>query len=69
MLDQTSRYSDLTLKEEDLIAAGKHVLAAYKMKPAAGFFRLCWHRRAFFVLKAQPAPTWPPLPPMISPKG
>ncbi len=38
MLDQTSRYSDLTLKEEDLIANGKHVLAAYKMKPAAGFF-------------------------------
>ena len=38
MLDQTSRYSDLTLKEEDLIAGEKHVLAAYKMKPAVGFF-------------------------------
>ena len=38
MLDQTSRYSDLTLKEEDLIAGGKHVLTAYKMKPKAGFF-------------------------------
>ena len=38
MLDQTSRYSDLSLKEEDLIAGGKHVLGAYKMKPAAGFF-------------------------------
>ena len=38
MLDQTSRYSDLSLKEEDLIADGKHVLAAYKMKPADGFF-------------------------------
>jgi len=38
MLDQTSRYSDLSLKEEDLIADGKHVLGAYKMKPAVGFF-------------------------------
>jgi len=38
MLDQTSRYSDLTLKEEDLIAGGNHVLTAYKMKPKPGFF-------------------------------
>ncbi len=38
MLDQTSRYSDLSLKEEDLIAGGKHVLAAYKMRPKEGFF-------------------------------
>ncbi len=38
MLDQTSRYSDLTLKEEDLIAGGKHVLTAYKMRPKEGFF-------------------------------
>ncbi len=38
MLDQTSRYSDLNLKEEDLIAAGNHVLTAYKMKPKPGFF-------------------------------
>ncbi len=38
MLDQTSRYSDLTLKEEDLIAGGKHVLTAYKIKPKSGFF-------------------------------
>ncbi len=38
MLDQTSRYSDLNLKEADLIAGGKHVLGAYKMKPADGFF-------------------------------
>jgi ribulose-bisphosphate carboxylase large chain len=36
-LDQSSRYSDLSLKEEDLIAGGKHVLCAYKMKPAAGY--------------------------------
>ena len=36
-LDQSARYSDLSLKEEDLIAGGKHVLCAYKMKPAAGY--------------------------------
>jgi ribulose-bisphosphate carboxylase large chain len=36
-LDQSSRYADLSLKEEDLIAGGKHVLCAYKMKPAAGY--------------------------------
>ncbi|MCF6317513.1 MAG: ribulose 1,5-bisphosphate carboxylase [Marinosulfonomonas sp.] len=38
MLDQTSRYADLTLSEEKLMAEGKHVLSAYKMKPAPGFF-------------------------------
>jgi ribulose-bisphosphate carboxylase large chain len=36
-LDQSSRYSDLSLKEEDLIAGGGHVLVAYKMKPAEGY--------------------------------
>lgn len=36
-MDQSSRYADLTLKEEDLIAGGKHILVAYKMKPAAGY--------------------------------
>ena len=35
-LDQSSRYSDLSLKEEELIAGGNHVLVAYKMKPKAG---------------------------------
>ncbi len=35
-LDQSARYSDLSLKEEDLIAGGKHILVAYKMKPKAG---------------------------------
>ncbi|MEJ2693666.1 MAG: ribulose 1,5-bisphosphate carboxylase, partial [Candidatus Thiodiazotropha sp.] len=35
-LDQSSRYSDLSLKEEELIAGGKHILCAYKMKPKAG---------------------------------
>jgi len=35
-LDQTARYSDLSLKEEDLLADGKHLLVAYKMEPSAG---------------------------------
>ena len=36
-MDQSSRYADLSLKEEDLIAGGEHVLVAYIMKPKAGF--------------------------------
>ncbi len=35
-LDQSARYSDLSLKEEELIAGGKHILCAYKMKPKDG---------------------------------
>ena len=34
--DQSNRYADLDLKEEDLIAGDKHLLVAYKLKPAAG---------------------------------
>jgi ribulose-bisphosphate carboxylase large chain len=34
--DQSSRYANLDLKESDLIAGGKHILVAYKMKPKAG---------------------------------
>lgn len=36
-LDQTGRYTDLSLKEEDLIEAGEHLLVAYKMEPQKGF--------------------------------
>jgi len=36
-LDQSSRYADLSLVEEDLIKNGKHVLVAYIMKPKAGY--------------------------------
>jgi ribulose-bisphosphate carboxylase large chain len=36
-LDQSSRYSDLSLKEAELIAGGKHILVAYKMKPKSGY--------------------------------
>ncbi|MDA1089861.1 MAG: ribulose-bisphosphate carboxylase [Proteobacteria bacterium] len=36
-MDQSNRYADLSLKEQDLINEGKHVLCAYIMKPKAGF--------------------------------
>ena len=36
-LDQSNRYVDLGLNEDDLIAAGRHVLVAYHMKPKPGF--------------------------------
>jgi len=35
-MDQSSRYADLSLKEEDLIANGGHILVAYTMHPVAG---------------------------------
>jgi ribulose-bisphosphate carboxylase large chain len=35
-MDQSGRYSDLSLKEADLIAGGNHILVAYTMTPAAG---------------------------------
>ena len=35
-MDQSARYSDLSLNEENLIADGKHILVAYTMTPAAG---------------------------------
>ena len=36
-MDQSDRYANLSLKEKDLIAGGKHVLCAYIMKPKKGF--------------------------------
>ncbi|MDQ6951893.1 MAG: ribulose-bisphosphate carboxylase [Mariprofundales bacterium] len=35
-LDQSNRYSDLSLKEADLIAGGKHLLTAYRLLPQPG---------------------------------
>jgi ribulose-bisphosphate carboxylase large chain len=35
-MDQSARYADLSLKEADLIAGGRHILCAYTMKPKAG---------------------------------
>ena len=40
-MDQSNRYADLSLKEEDLIAGGKHILVAYKMKPKPGYAATC----------------------------
>jgi len=36
-MDQSNRYANLDLREEDLIADGRHVLCAYIMKPKAGY--------------------------------
>ena len=35
-MDQSNRYADLSLREADLIAGGRHILVAYKMKPKPG---------------------------------
>ncbi|HZK05511.1 MAG TPA: ribulose-bisphosphate carboxylase [Actinomycetaceae bacterium] len=35
-MDQSSRYADLSLSEADLIAGGRHILCAYRMKPKDG---------------------------------
>lgn len=35
-MDQSARYADLSLSEEELIANGNHILAAYHMTPAPG---------------------------------
>ncbi len=37
LLDQTGRYSDLSLNEDNLLADGNHVLVAYTMQPAEGY--------------------------------
>ncbi len=36
-MDQSNRYADLSLSEEQLITEGNHVLVAYIMKPKAGY--------------------------------
>ena len=36
-MDQSGRYADLSLKEEDLIAGDNHMLVAYTMTPMPGF--------------------------------
>lgn len=36
-MDQSNRYADLSLREETLIAEGRHVLVAYIMKPKDGY--------------------------------
>ncbi|MDO8350475.1 MAG: ribulose-bisphosphate carboxylase [Gallionella sp.] len=36
-MDQSNRYADLSLKEEDLIKGDGHILVAYHMAPATGY--------------------------------
>jgi len=36
-MDQSNRYANLELREEDLMQGGRHVLCAYIMKPKTGF--------------------------------
>jgi ribulose-bisphosphate carboxylase large chain len=36
-MDQSARYADLSLKEDELLAGGNHILVAYKMKPKSGY--------------------------------
>jgi ribulose-bisphosphate carboxylase large chain len=36
-MDQSNRYADLSLKEEDLIKGQNHILVAYEMEPVAGY--------------------------------
>ncbi|MEY3038443.1 MAG: hypothetical protein RL143_1010 [Pseudomonadota bacterium] len=36
-MDQSARYADLSLNEQDLMDGGKHILVAYKMKPKSGY--------------------------------
>ncbi len=35
-MDQSNRYADLRLQEDELVALGQHVLCAYRMRPKAG---------------------------------
>jgi ribulose-bisphosphate carboxylase large chain len=44
-MDQSSRYADLSLTEADLMAGGKHILCAYKMKqkPGQGYLSAAAH--------------------------
>ena len=35
-MDQSARYADLSLNEQDLMQGGRHILVAYKMKPKSG---------------------------------
>jgi ribulose-bisphosphate carboxylase large chain len=36
-MDQSARYADLSLNEDELLAGGGHILVAYTMHPAAGY--------------------------------
>ena len=53
-MDQSNRYADLSLREEDLIKGGRHILVAYKMKPKAGYDYL--QAAAHFAAESSPVP-------------
>lgn len=36
-MDQSARYAELSLKEDDLLKGGKHVLVVYEMEPKTGY--------------------------------
>ena len=36
-MDQSARYADLSLNEDELLAGGGHILVAYTMQPATGY--------------------------------
>jgi len=38
-MDQSNRYADLSLNEQDLMDSGNYVLASYKMKPSAQHYK------------------------------
>ena len=65
-MDQSNRYADLSLKEQDLISGGRHILVAYKMKPKAGHGYL---QAAAHFANPPPAPTSRCPPPTSSPKA
>ena len=35
-MDQSHRYADLSLSEDELVAGGRHILCAYTMSPKSG---------------------------------
>jgi hypothetical protein len=65
-MDQSARYADLSLKEEDLIKGDKHILVAYHMQPAAGYGYLEPPRTS--PPSPPPAPTLKFPPPTTSPR-
>ncbi len=66
-MDQSNRYADLSLKEEELIKGDKHVLVAYHMEPAQVMAISKWPRTS--PLNHRPAPTLKSPPPTISPRA
>jgi hypothetical protein len=64
-MDQSNRYADLSLREDELISSGKHILVAYKMKPKAGYDYLQAPRTS--PPSRPPGPMSRCVPPTISP--